>query len=136
MKQIFINGLIYFVLVFLAGVVLGTVRVLLLVPLVGDSKAELMEMPLMLVVIGLAARYVVGGAAAAGTAMQSLMMGVLALVLLLSVEFTLVLAIRGMSMAQYFAARDPLSGTVYMMMLLLFMVMPLIFWLGRKYHIC
>lgn len=47
----------YFLLVFGAGFVLGTVRVLLILPLVGERAAELLEMPLMLTVIVFAARW-------------------------------------------------------------------------------
>jgi hypothetical protein len=49
-------GHVYFLLVFGTGFVLGTVRVLLIVPLVGHRTAELPEMPLMLIITVLAAR--------------------------------------------------------------------------------
>jgi hypothetical protein len=52
-------------------------------------------------------------------------MGFLAFVLLLAAEFGLVLQIRGLSIAEYVAGRDPVSGTVYYMMLGVFAVMPL-----------
>ena len=52
-------GLLYFTLVFVAGFILGTTRVLLLVPQVGERNAELIEMPLMLVVIYFSARFIV-----------------------------------------------------------------------------
>jgi hypothetical protein len=49
-------GALYFALAFGAGFVLGTIRVLWVVPRVGERTAELMETPIMLVVIMLAAR--------------------------------------------------------------------------------
>lgn len=49
-------GIYYFVLVFGAGFVLGTICVLWVVPKFGTRTAELLEMPLMLAVIILAAR--------------------------------------------------------------------------------
>ena len=52
-------GVIYFALVFGAGFMLGTVRVLWGVPHVGTRTAELLEAPIMLVVTILAARWVV-----------------------------------------------------------------------------
>ena len=50
---------VYFALVFAVGFVLGTIRTLWVVPRVGARKAELMEMPIMLVVIIMAARWTV-----------------------------------------------------------------------------
>lgn len=52
-------GAIYFGLCFGAGLVLGTIRVLWLLPAVGTRTAELLEMPVMLTVIILSARWVV-----------------------------------------------------------------------------
>jgi hypothetical protein len=39
-------------------------------------------------------------------------------------EFSLVLGLRGMSLRDYFADRDPVSGAVYYAMLAIFAVMP------------
>ena len=52
-------GLLYFTLVFVAGFILGGIRVLFVVPQIGERYAELIEMPLMLVVIFFSARFVV-----------------------------------------------------------------------------
>jgi hypothetical protein len=54
-----IRGGVYFALVFGVGFLLGIVRVLALVPRLGERWAELAEMPLMLVAIILSARFVV-----------------------------------------------------------------------------
>jgi type IV secretory pathway TrbD component len=53
-------------------------------------------------------------------------MGGIALVLMLVAEFGLVLWLRGMSIREYFASRDPVAGTVYYVMLGVFGVMPLL----------
>ena len=52
-------------------------------------------------------------------------MGGLALLLMLLAEFSLVLWLRGMSIAEYFATRDPVSGTAYYLALAIFAAMPL-----------
>lgn len=118
-------GIVYFLVVFASGFVLGTVRTLWLVPRVGERWAELAEMPLMLTVIVLAARWIdrrsllhLRHPATATT------VGLLALGLLLAAELGLVLQIRGLSLPQYLAERDPVSGTAYAVSLLLFAAMP------------
>jgi hypothetical protein len=62
--------------------------------------------------------------------MARLAMGFLALALLLCAEAGMVLCVRGLSLVQYLADRDPVSGSVYLAMLLVFAVMPL--WLVRR----
>jgi len=53
-------------------------------------------------------------------------MGGIALSLMLVAEFTLVLWLRGLSIREYLAGRDPVAGTVYYLMLGAFAVMPLL----------
>jgi hypothetical protein len=45
---------------------------------------------------------------------------------LLVAEFTLVLRLRGQSVTEYFANRDPVPGAVYYLMLGAFAIMPLL----------
>lgn len=116
------RGVVYFGLVFGAGFLLGFVRVLWLVPLIGDRLAELAEAPLMLVVIVFSARFVVRRFPASRNG--HLASGMVALVLLVVVEFSVVLGIRGLSISQYLAERDPIAGGVYVLMLLVFAAMP------------
>jgi type IV secretory pathway TrbD component len=49
-----------------------------------------------------------------------------ALVVLWICEFTVVLWLRGLSIAEYFASRDLVAGAVYLVMLGLFAAMPLL----------
>jgi hypothetical protein len=51
---------------------------------------------------------------------------------MLLVEFTFVRWIRGLTLREYFAARDPISGTGYFLTLAAFAVMP--FFVGRKFQ--
>ena len=125
-----IRGAVYFALVFGTGFLLGIVRVLALEPHLGERWAELAEMPLMLVAIVISARFVVRRFPAVHR-VSYLLSGGIALLLLIVVEFSVVLAIRGMSISQYFAERDPVAGSVYVVMLVGFSAMP---WLlaGRR----
>ncbi len=120
-------GVLYFALVFGTGFVLGTIRTLWVVPRVGARKAELMEAPIMLVVTILAARWTVLRLAVPAVASARLGMGGIALILLLVAEFGFMLWLRGLNIREYFASRDPVSGTVYYVMLAVFAVMPLLF---------
>ncbi len=119
-------GVLYFALVFGAGFVLGTVRVLWLVPRVGERMAELMEMPIMFVVTIVAARWIIRRLGVPSAPLSRLGMGCIALALMLVAEFTLVLWLRGLTIAEYFGSRDPVSGTVYYAMLGVFAIMPLL----------
>ena len=47
-------------------------------------------------------------------------MGCIAVGFLLVAEFALVTSLRGLSIGQYLATRDPVSGTVYSAMLVVF----------------
>ena len=119
-------GILYFALVFGTGFLLGPIRLLWLVPRFGTRMAELMETPVMFAVIIAAARWTVRRLALPFRPSIRLGMGCIALGLLLTAEFTLVLWLRGMSISDYLATRDPVSGTVYYVMLGVFAVMPLI----------
>jgi len=120
------SGLLYFAFVFGAGFVLGTIRVLWAVPRLGERTAELMETPIMLVVTILAARWVVQRLALPRTPAKRLAVGLVALGLLLVAETTGVLFLRGLTIGEYFASRDPVAGTVYLVMLAVFAIMPLL----------
>src|SRR5690242_18432091 len=119
-------GVLYFLLVFGAGFVLGPIRIFLLVPRVGTRTAELLEVPLMFAVIVISARFVTSYRTLIAAKSARLVMGMLALGLLLIAEFTLVLWLRKMSLGEYFASRDPVSTTAYYFMLAVFAAMPLL----------
>ncbi len=85
-------GAIYFTVVFGTGFELGPIRVLWAVPRFGPRVAELMETPLILAVIIVAARAIVRQLAIPPAPARRLGMGGVALALLLVAEFTLVLA--------------------------------------------
>jgi hypothetical protein len=109
--------------VFGIGFLLGVVRVLALVPRLGERWAELVEAPLMLVAIVLSARFVVRRFPAARRAAY-LISGGIALLILVLTELSVVLGIRGLSISRYLAERDPLAGSVYVLLLIAFAAMP------------
>ena len=124
-------AVLYFALVFSAGVVLGAIRTLWVVPRLSARTAGLMEMPLMTGVSAIAARFVVRRISISPRVRERLVFGFLALALMLSAEFTLVLRLRGLSFRDYVTHLDPVSGTAYYAALLLFAFMPAMVARGR-----
>ena len=120
------SGALYFALVFTVGFVLGAIRTMWLVPRLGARRAELMEMPVMLVVTIVAARWTVLRLSVPPMLSARIGMGCIALILMLVAEFGFVLWIRGLSIKEYFSTRDPLSGAAYYLTLIVFAVMPVL----------
>jgi hypothetical protein len=123
---------LYFAIVLGTGFVLGTLRVPFLVPRFGERYAELLEMPIMFVVIVVAARYVVQRFDLPVKLSVRLQVGFAALAMSVLAELLLAAALQGRSVVQYIAGRDKVSGSVYLGILLLFAVMPYI--LGRLHR--
>jgi hypothetical protein len=121
---VFKSGLLYFSIVFSVGFALGTIRVLWVVPHFGARVAELIEMPFMLIAIVATARWLVQRLTIPRVSWIGLGMGLVALTFLLVAEFGPVLYLRGMTITEYFATRDPVSGTLYYVMLCVFAAMP------------
>jgi len=123
--MIFLAGAVYFVLVFAVGFALGVIRVVLVVPALGERWAELLETPLMIAASYLAARWTVRRfGVPVDRIAQRLGIGLIGLALLLGAEIGVVLRLRGLSISEYVAGRDPVSGGVYVLALLVFSVMP------------
>lgn len=114
---------LYFALVFGAGFLLGSIRVSFLVPRLGERFAELLETPVMLLVVFVAARHVIRRPALVARTTR-LLMGILALAFLVSAELLLAFAMTGASPSEYIASRDPISGPVFLAMLVVFAVLP------------
>jgi hypothetical protein len=117
-------AVVYFALVFGAGFVLGTLRVLWVVPRVGIRMAELGESPLMLLASVLAARWINQHFPGGDPPIARLGIGLIALAFLLASEIVLGVALRGGSALEVLLNRDPVSGTVYYALLGVFAVLP------------
>ncbi len=125
------SGVTYFALVFGAGFLLGSIRVPFLVPRLGVRTSELLEAPLMLAAVILGARFILHRFDLP-TAASRLAAGGLALGLMLLAELGVAFTLQGRSMATLFRGRDPISGSVYLVSLLLFALMPFLLGLGRR----
>jgi len=115
----------YFAAVFSIGFVLGVARGLWIAPWLGERVAELAEMPVMVVVSYLAARTLMPLGRDLGSRGAALVGGA-ALALLICAELAVVFFVRGQRLDDYVASRDPVSGSAYVLALLLFAAMPAI----------
>lgn len=122
-------GLFYFALVFAAGTLMGFVRVPFLVPRLGERTAELLEAPVMLVVIFFASRFIVRRFGLDSLPRIALAAGLCALALLIAAELSLAAALTGSSVGAYLTGRDPISGSVYLGSLILYAALP---WLHAR----
>lgn len=125
-KQLAMAALAYFAIAFGIGFLLGTIRVTWLIPRLGVRYAELAEMPIMLLAVFFVARWVTQYFAVPPAATAWLIVGISALICLLLVEFTVVLWLQGITIAESFANRDLISGAAYIVSLILFALMPLL----------
>ena len=115
---------LYFALVMGAGFLLGSVRVLFVVPHLGERWAELAEMPIMAMVIVVAAGYILRRYPEVQTRGRALVVGFTALALSVSAELVLAVVLQSQSLSEYLASRDKISGSVYLVMLVAFALMP------------
>ncbi|MGZ8287213.1 MAG: hypothetical protein ACXW27_12650 [Allosphingosinicella sp.] len=113
MKRAIAAGALYFLLIFLLGMALGTVRVLLIEPRVGPVGSVVLELPFMLAaswfVCGWLIRYLSVPAAVSSRAA----MGALAFALLMAAELALSLFAVGGTAREHFAnygQAAPLAG--------------------------
>ena len=119
-------AVVYFVIVFGAGSVLGLIRTLLVVPRLGERIAELIELPVMLLIILLAAKFIVDKFHLPPSLRYRLGAGALAFAFGLVFEFGVVLKLRGLTLTEYFQTRDPIAIAVYYLALVLLALMPVL----------
>ncbi|HSG89025.1 MAG TPA: hypothetical protein VLA56_07430 [Pseudomonadales bacterium] len=115
---------VYFALVFAAGFALGTLRVLFVVPRLGEATAEIAELPLMALLSWLGARFCLRrfGAGLGRAALAAA--GLLALTAVLTMELTVTLGVRGGDLESWYAGRDPWAFGLYLVTLALFAALP------------
>lgn len=95
------GGLAYFVVVFAAGFVLGALRVMLLVPWLGETAAVLLELPIMLAVSWIACGWVIARVGVSGLRSARVLMGLVAFTVLMLAEFGLSVLALGRTPAEH-----------------------------------
>jgi len=117
---------IYFALVFAVGLLLGPPRVIWLEPWLGKAFAVLLEAPLLVGAMWLAARAAPAWARVEGGWMSYLAVGVLALVLQQVADLAVGFGFRAMTLADQLAYFATPAGIIYGVTLVIFALMPLI----------
>jgi len=118
-------GTAYFAVVYAIGFLLGTVRVLLLAPLVGETMAVLFEAPLMLLISWIAARWSSETFAVPAKLSPRVVMGVFAFALLILGELGVSSLVFGRSLEATFAAYGSLPGVLGLAAQMIFALLPL-----------
>lgn len=122
--KILVAALVYFAIVLGTGFLLGMFRVPILVPQIGERWAELAEMPIMATVIYFAAGYILRRFPQVARRGWALATGILALAMTIAAETGLALLLQDQTLTDYIRSRDKISGSVYILVLLLFALMP------------
>jgi len=105
-------GAAYFLILFLAGFMLGTLRVLVIAPRLGDVLAVLLELPLMLAASWLVCRSLIRRMAVPADSVSRLLMGLTGFVLLMLAEVALSLFGFGRSLGMQLAALNQPAGLI------------------------
>ena len=116
----------YFVIVFTVGLILGPVRVLWIEPWLGPLLAILCEAPLLTIAMIVAARIAPALAGLGPGWGARLVMGVLALVMQQLADLAVGFGLRGVTLQEQLAYFRTLPGYIYIIMLVLFALMPLL----------
>jgi hypothetical protein len=117
-------GLVYFLLLFAVGWILGPIRELWAVPHFGRMAAMLSEAFIMLVAMIVAAQWVIRRFHVSRTLPATISMGLIAIGLLFPAEIAGVVWVRGLSLQEYVASFVTAPGVISLVMCLLFGAMP------------
>jgi hypothetical protein len=119
-------GAFYIAIMFAIGFVLGTIRVLVVIPRVGDTNAVLLELPVMLALSWFACSWLVRRFAVPSDAAPRLVMGGVAFALLMLAELGVSVFGFGRSPAQHLASYQTLRAQLGLVAQLGFALFPLI----------
>ena len=126
------TGVIYFLLVFAVGWILGPIRELWAVPHFGRMVAMPSEAVIMLIAMTVAARWVIRRFEVPQKLFDTLSIGLIAMRLLFPAEIAGVLLVRGLSLHDYLESFATAPGVISLVTFLLFALMPTL--VGRIYR--
>jgi hypothetical protein len=117
-------GLAYFGIIFALGFVLGTLRVLVIIPRIGEVAAVSLEVPVVVAVSWVVARWCVARFAVGPGAAERGIMGAVAFAVLMLAELALATLLFGQSVAQHVAAYARLAGAIGLAGQIVFALIP------------
>jgi hypothetical protein len=126
MKTSLRAGFVYFVIVFAIGFVLGAIRVLVLVPRIGELTAVLIELPLMLTASWIVCKSLITRFRVAPEVFDRIVMGASAFGFLLVAEIALSTCVFGSPIESTFVMYLTLPGLVGLCGQLAFAAIPLV----------
>ncbi|MGP6088124.1 hypothetical protein [Antarctobacter jejuensis] len=132
MRRILSAALVYALIVFAIGFGLGTLRNLVLIPLVGVLPAVLIELPFMLAACWFVARWVVAHKQVPAQAVLRLGMGAGALVILTGLEALTAFLLFGLPLSLFFSGYLTLPGLAGLSGQLIFAAIPALLLLARR----
>jgi hypothetical protein len=118
-------GALYAIVVFSIGFILGTIRVLLLAPRLGEATAVIVEVPIMLTASWFVCRWCVDRLDVRRTVPARSLMGLVAFLVLMSAEVGLG-AVFGRSLADQLAIYRSLAGAIGLAAQVIFAIFPVI----------
>jgi hypothetical protein len=126
MSRGMVAGLVYFGIVFAVAFALGTVRVLVLVPTLGELAAVLAELPILLVVSWMVCSWAIARFDVPATVQSRLIMGGVAFTVLMIAELGGSMIGFGRTLSQYIEQYRTVSGVLGLTGQVLFAAIPLI----------
>ena len=119
-------GALYAIIVFLIGFIFGTIRVLLLIPRLGETTAVILEAPVMLAASWFVCRWSVDRLDVRPMVPARSLMGLVAFLVLMSAEFGLGASLFGRSLVNQLSAYRSLPGAIGLAAQVIFAVFPVI----------
>ena len=124
MTRIIAAAFTYAIAAFAAGFILGVIRVLEVIPRLGETLAVLLETPIMLVVSWLVSRACVRAFGVGASTTERALMGAIAFVILMLAELTLSVAVFHRSPTEYAHTFLSLAGAVGLAAQIAFALIP------------
>lgn len=119
-------GVVYFVLMFAVGWILGPIRELWAVPHFGRVEATVVEAILMLIAMVVAARWAIRRFEVPHTFASTLSMGLISIGLLFPAEIAGIVWVRRLSVQEYTASLVTIPGNISLGLFLLFTAIPIV----------
>jgi hypothetical protein len=123
-------AVVYFLIVFGTGFLVGPVRVLYVEPRLGTTAAVLLEAPILLVAMAIGARIAVRFSRVTKSRVGLLAIGLIGLLLQQGADIAFGVLLRGITVVDHFAQFATAPGMVYATLLAVFLFMPWLF--GRR----